>query len=69
MGSTVVCVDIEANRWTDYPDFPLNCDRSSIAVVTPTVTVEKNGKRYNLFPKNSTNHFFEVSLVFCFSDH
>ena len=23
-GVTVVCFDIAANKWTDYPDFPLN---------------------------------------------
>ena len=51
-GSTVVCFDIAANRWTNYPDFPLNPDHHSlIAMVTPTVTFEKNGKRYNVFPK------------------
>ena len=48
---TVVCFNIEANRWSDYPDFPLNSDHSLIRMVTPTVTVEKNGKRYNVFPK------------------
>ena len=47
-GDTVVCFDIAANRWTDYPDFPLNSKRSLVKMVTPTVTVEKNGKRYNL---------------------
>ena len=47
-GTTVVCFDIAANRWTDYPDFPLNTDRSLINMVTPTVTVEKNWKRYNV---------------------
>ena len=50
-GDTVVCYDITTNRWTDYPDFPLNSDRSLIRMVTPTVSVEKNGKRYNVFPK------------------
>ena len=50
-GDTVVCYDIIANKWTDYPDFPQNSDRSLIRMVTPTVTVEKNGKRYNVFPK------------------
>ena len=58
MGSTVVCVDIEANRWTDYPDFPLNTDRSLIAIVTPTVTVEKNGKRYNVISKKIVSSTF-----------
>ena len=50
-GDTVVCYDMIANKWTDYPDFPLNSDRSLIRMVTPTVTVAKNGKRYNVFPK------------------
>ena len=57
-GYHVFCFDIAANRWTDYPDFPLNTDRSLIEMVTPTVTVEKNGKRYNVISKKIVSSTF-----------
>ena len=42
-GSTGICVNIVTNRWKYYPDFP-----SPIysGLVAPTVTFDKNGKRY-----------------------
>ena len=42
-GVTVVCFNIVTNRWTNYPDFPCNLDNNMVA---PTVTFDKNGKRY-----------------------
>ena len=45
-GYTVVCFNIAAKIWTDYPDFPLYTDPDFIKMVTPTVTIDKNGKRY-----------------------
>ena len=45
-GNTVVCFNIAAKDWTDYPDFPLDTDSTFIKMVTPTVTIDKNGKRY-----------------------
>ena len=44
-GVMVVCFDIAANKWTDYPDFPLNTNEW-YEMVTPTVTIDKNRKRY-----------------------
>ena len=42
-GSTVICVNIVTNRWKNYPDFPLLIYTEMVA---PTVTFDKNGKRY-----------------------
>ena len=41
--STVICVNIVTNRWKYYPDFPLPIYSKMVA---PTVTFDKNGKRY-----------------------
>ena len=49
-GYTVICFNMAANRWTNYPDFLLDTDLNIIEMVTSTVTFEKNGKRYNVFP-------------------
>ena len=42
-GSTVICVNIVTNRWKKYPDFPFPIYSEMVA---PTVTFDKNGKRY-----------------------
>ena len=49
-GYTVICFNMAANRWTNYPDFLLDTDPNNFEMVTSTVTFEKNGKRYNVFP-------------------
>ena len=54
-GVTVVCFDIAANKWTDYPDFPLNTNEW-YEMVTPTVTIEKNRKRYLFTEKIKSFH-------------
>ena len=53
-GYTVVCFNIAAKIWTDYPDFPLYTDPDFIKMVTPTVTIDKNGKRYVVPEKIAT---------------
>ena len=42
-GSTVICANIVTNRWKYYPDFPSPIYSE---IVAPTVTFDKNGKRY-----------------------
>ena len=42
-GSTGICVNIVTNRWKYYPDFPSPIYSPTVA---PTVTFDKNGKRY-----------------------
>ena len=56
-GYTVVCFNIAANKWTDYPDFPLDTDPTFIEMVTTTVTIDKNGKRYVFHEKIGRLHF------------
>ena len=57
-GVTVVCFDIAANKWTDYPDFPLNTNEW-YEMVTPTVTIDKNRKRYLFTEKIGSFHFLK----------
>ena len=56
-GDTVVCLNIAANKWTDYPDFPLNTDSNFIEMVTTTVYIDKSGKRYVVPEKIGSFHF------------
>lgn len=39
--SIVICGNIVTNRWTKYPHLPIYAQ-----MVAPTVTFDKNGKRY-----------------------
>ena len=62
-GDTVVCFDIAANKWTDYPDFPLDTHPQFNEMVTPeiamTVTIDKNRKRYLFTEKIGSLHFLK----------
>ena len=58
-GYTVVCLNIAANKWTDYPDFPLNTDPHFIEMVTSTVTIDKNRKRYVFSEKIGSCYFLK----------
>ena len=55
-GYTVVCLNIAANEWTDYPNFPLYTNPTFIEMVT-TVYIEKSGKRYPVPEKIGSFHF------------
>ena len=45
--NTVVCFNIETNRWTDYPDFPYKYTYSDIPeMLSIIVNSDKNRKRY-----------------------
>jgi hypothetical protein len=62
-GDTVVCFDIAANKWTDYPDFPLDTHPQFNEMVTPeiamTVTIDKNRKRYLFTEKIGSLHLLK----------
>ena len=60
-GVTVVCFDIAANKWTDYPDFPINTHPHFFEMVTSTstVTIDKNRKRYLFTEKIGSFHFLK----------
>ena len=58
-GCTVVCFNIAAKDWTYYPDFPLYAD-PFIEMATPTVTFDKNGKRYVYISRKHFNSKFHL---------
>ena len=55
--TTVVCVNIVTNRWTNYPDFPYIFNNDMVA---PTVTFDKNGKRYVYISRKHFNSKFHL---------
>jgi hypothetical protein len=63
-GDTVVCLNIAANKWTDYPDFPLNTHL--IEMVTTTVYIDKSGKRYVVPEKLGASIFGNQINIFLF---
>ena len=62
-GETVVCFNIATKSLIEYPDFPyiLNIDPAIIQIemVTTTVTIDKNGKRY-VFPEMIGRFHFRI---------
>ena len=68
---TVVCFNIETNRWTDYPDFPYPIYTSWDVpeMLSIIVNSHKNRKRYAFTEKVSKFQDLDVILVFFFSDH